>query len=311
MNPPESTIARSCPVCEGADAIPWGTKPGLSLVRCGGCGLVFQTPLPREFESGEYYSESGAAYYLSADKLASDHSPSRYQRELSLFRRHVRQGAVLDVGCGTGGFLQQLLLRHPGDYDLAGTDVPGPALDHAEQLGLKVHRKMFLEGKLTPNTWDAVTFWAVLEHLAEPKDFLEAANRALRPGGICLALVPNLDSLAVRLLGMKYRYVLPQHLNYFSAATLKALFAAVPGWEIVAIHFSHFNPLVIGQDFRGGSKPISDEERARLLARTTALKQRRGLPLVRWAYALSEAGLASLHLTDNVTVVARKTAVGF
>lgn len=268
--------------------------------------MVFQTPLPLEFRSGEFYERTGAAFYLSQDKLAGDHSPVRYQRELGLFRRLLQRGDVLDVGCGTGGFLRQLTVRFPGDYRVTGTDVAGPALDHAEGLGIPVSRGSFLDGRLPELAFDAVTFWAVLEHLPEPAEFLRQAWRVLKPGGWCVALVPNLDSLAVRLLGMKYRYILPQHLNYFTAATLARLFESTAGWEISGARFTHFNPLVILRDARGGGRMVGDEERARLLAKTQTMRQRRGLAPVRWAYQGVEGVLSALRMADNVVMLARK-----
>jgi hypothetical protein len=118
-------------------------------------------------------------------------------------------------------------------------------------------------------------------------------------------LVPNLHSLAVRLLGAKYRYVYPQHLNYFSATTLGRLCSAI-GFEAVATRFTHFNPLVIWQDWQGSGREVSNQERGELLKRTTAYKQKPWLKPVKWAYALAEELLAALSLTDNVVVVLRK-----
>lgn len=268
--------------------------------------MVFQSPLCPGFASGEFYEETGAAFYLSPDKLGSDHSPVRYERELRLFARHVPGGRVLDVGCGTGGFLHQLTRRFPDRYTVTGTDVAGPALDHAESLGIRVHRGSFLDGTLAGEAFEAVTFWAVLEHLAQPTLFLREARRVLRPGGLCFALVPNLDSLAVRVLGMRYRYILPQHLNYFTAATLARTFAEAGGWQVAAVRYTHFNPLVVVQDFRNRQPFVNDAARAELLARTTALKQRPHLAPLRWGYRGLERLLASLHLTDNVVVIARR-----
>src|SRR6185369_5142888 len=143
--------------------------------------------------------------------------------------------------------------RWPGDYEILGTDVSGAPLDYAESRGVPVVRGNFLEldfegsNKPTPGPsqegigvrsfvplqggasggfggvekFDAVTFWAVIEHLAEPKRFLQKAHALLRPEGLCFVLVPNLSSLAVRLLGAKYRHVYPQHLNYFTERTLR------------------------------------------------------------------------------------------
>src|ERR1035438_5896931 len=63
--------------------------------------------------------------------------------------------------------------------------------------------------------FDAVTLWAVVEHLLEPKQFLAKAWSVLKPDGLCFVLVQNMKSLAARALGARYRYLYPQHLNYF------------------------------------------------------------------------------------------------
>lgn len=230
----------------------------------------------------------------------------RYERELKLFRRVVAKGRVLDVGCGTGGFLHRLNQRFPGNYDVHGTDVAGPALDHAESLGIRIRRGSFLDGSFEAGAVDAVTFWAVLEHLGEPKAFLKEAARVLKPGGICIALVPTIRSLAVRLIGTRYRYVLPQHVNYFSCPTLARLAEEAGDFSVEEVAFTHFNPVVVWQDWRRGGNFVSDQDRAALLQKTNSIKQRRRLAPLRWAYALAEAVLGTLGLTDNVAIVLRK-----
>ena len=299
-------IDRACPVCGSCDVAEWGHKGAMVLVKCRRCAMIFESPLPTEIDNGEFYEGTGAAFYLSPDKLAGDHSPVRYGRELRLFRRVVAKGHVLDVGCGTGGFLHQLNQRFPGSYDVHGTDVAGPALDHAESLGIRIRRGSFLDGSFEAGAFDAVTFWAVLEHLTEPKDFLKQAARVLKPGGICLALVPNIRSLAVRLIGTRYRYILPQHVNYFSRHTLARLASEAGDFSVEDVAFTHFNPVVIWQDWRRGGDLVSDRDRAALLQKTNSLKARRGLTPARWAYALLEVFLGTLGLTDNVAIVLRK-----
>jgi len=118
--------------------------------------------------------------------------------------------------------------------------------------------------------------------------------------------VPNLRSLAVRLLGRKYRYILPQHVNYFTSATL-ARFAPIEGLRVVVRGTMHFNPAVIWQDARGRGGFVADDERATLLRRTTALKQNPFLQPARFLYRLTEQALGSLGLADNLFMVLRKT----
>ncbi|HYE32675.1 MAG TPA: methyltransferase domain-containing protein [Methylomirabilota bacterium] len=298
------SIQRRCPVCDGSESQPELTKAELALVRCMNCSMVYASPVSAAYVDGSYYEDAGRPFYLSPAKLRGDYSPVRFARELRLFRRFCVSGRVLDVGCSTGAFLYQLNQRYPGAYDAIGTDVSSPALDYAEQQGVTIRRKSFLDADWATGEFDAVTFWAVLEHVSEPRAFLEQAVRVLKPGGICFVLVPNYRSLAVRILGARYRYILPQHLNYFTRETLRR--AAPAGLHPVYFTTMHFNPAVILKDLRGQAAP-SDSERAELLTKTTALKENRWLLPLRWGYAGAEQLLQLVGLCDNAVWVFRKS----
>lgn len=306
VNTGSSSIARLCPVCSADRARPHWRKEGVCLVQCAECGMVFASPVPAALASGEHYEGLAESLYLSPDKLAADYAPVRFDRELRLFREFCAGGRVLDVGCSTGGFLYQLEVRWPGAYERLGTDVVGPALAHAELQGVPVLREPWLEHDFGGLRFDAVTLWAVVEHLAEPARLLRQAATLLRPGGHCFILVPNLKSLAARLLGPRYRYVMAEHVNYFSAATLRRLAGGMPGCEVMALRSIHFNPVVLWQDWRGDGHPVPDAQRVALLRRTTAWKQRRSLGWLRPGYRLVERALGTLRLADNLVAVLRK-----
>jgi 2-polyprenyl-3-methyl-5-hydroxy-6-metoxy-1,4-benzoquinol methylase len=268
--------------------------------------MIYVDPVPATLASGTYYQEAGTDYYLTPAKLQSDYSPVRFERELALFRRHCLSGRVLDVGCSSGAFLFQLAQRFPGSYQVLGTDVSGPPLDYAESRGVPVLRGDFLTHEFGARRFDSVTFWAVLEHLVEPGAFLRKAWSVLEPGGRCFALVPNMKSLAARFLGMRYRYIYPQHLNYFTRATLTRL--ASERFEIVESRSMHFNPIVIWQDWRRGGAEVPNSQRAQLLQRTTSYKQNRWLKPLKGLYRVTERLLGLLSLADNVVLVLRKKA---
>jgi 2-polyprenyl-3-methyl-5-hydroxy-6-metoxy-1,4-benzoquinol methylase len=291
-------------VCGQDDARTCLVKGSLRLVRCNCCAMVYATPVPPEFVSGQYYDRAAAEYYLSPDKLAGDYADVRFERELRLFRRHCPRGAVIDVGCSSGAFLFQLNRRFPGNYLLQGTDVSGPAMDYAESRGVAVTRGDFVSQAFAEKSFDAVTFWAVLEHLPAPKEYLEKASSILNPGGRCFVLVPNMNSLASRLLGARYRYIYPQHLNYFTRATLIRL--AETRFEVVELGSSHFNPIVIWQDWRRDAAEVTNTERAALLRRTTSYKKNPLLAPARIFYRLTEKTLGAFTLADNLVAVLRR-----
>jgi 2-polyprenyl-3-methyl-5-hydroxy-6-metoxy-1,4-benzoquinol methylase len=300
--------SRDCPVCGSDEAETCLQKGELRLVRCRQCTMIYANPVPAEFASGDYYDRAGGDYYLSPAKLESDYATVRFERELRLFRKHCQGGAVLDVGCSSGAFLFQLNQHCPGRYQVLGNDASGPALDYAESRGVAVVRGNFLEQDFGGRQFDAVTFWAVLEHLAAPRQFLAKAGSLLKPDGLCFVLVPNMKSLAARSLGARYRYLYPQHLNYFTKATLARLVEA--GFSVIEFGSTHFNPIVLWQDWRGGGKDVSNRERAQLLQRTTSYKQNPLLRPLKALYSLTEKTLGVLNLADNLVVVLRKRQPG-
>jgi len=301
-----SLLQRACPVCGSLSRREFLTKQTLHLATCTDCSMVYANPIEEGWATGLFYGQLATPFYLSPDKVQSDYSPVRFARELRLFRRFCPQGRVLDVGCSTGAFLFQLKTRFGSDYDGTGVDVAGPALDYAEQQGVRVLRDSFFNLDPAKHRFSAITFWAVMEHLDRPRDFLAHAAALLEPSGLCFILVPNLKSLAVRLLGSKYRYIFPQHLNYFTLATLKHFAATAPQLQIRHACTTHFNPLVIWQDWKGSGQFVPDEARARLLKRTTAYKRNPLLQPVKLALAATETLLDQLHLADNLVIVLRK-----
>ena len=301
----ETLISRNCPVCAASGGRPHWEKGDLRVVQCPQCSMLYANPIASAYASGDYYDQNASTYYLSPQKLQSDFSPVRFSRELKLFCKFCRSGAVLDVGCSTGAFLFQLQKPFTGNYQILGTDASGPALDHAEKQGIPVIRDDFLRHDFQGQKFDAVTLWAVLEHLLDPGAFLHKAGSLLRPNGYCFILVPNLGSLAQKLLGAKYRYVYPQHLNYFSTKTLRLL--AQKYFSIDTIAYTHFNPVIIWQDWKSGGQDQSNESRGALLERTTGLKTNPRLKFLRPLYSAVEKALSMTHLADNLVMVLQKS----
>ncbi|MEO7675134.1 MAG: class I SAM-dependent methyltransferase, partial [Verrucomicrobiota bacterium] len=260
-----SGSTRVCPLCGKNNFATFLQKQDLRLVRCRDCSMIFANPVPAEMVSGSFYDKARTPFYLSPEKLESDYASVRFERELNLFRRFCSTGSVLDVGCSTGAFLYQLKNRFPNFYRGTGTDISQSALEYARSRGVEIVAGSFLDFQFGEQRFDAITFWAVMEHLLEPRKFLEKAASLLQRGGHCFILVPNLNSLAVRILGAKYRYLLPEHVNYFTAQSLEKFTQAEPLLEIVRRGSMHLNPLVIAQDWRGSGALVSDHERAALL----------------------------------------------
>ena len=298
-------LERRCPVCQFEPHNSYLRKVDLTLVRCGRCGMIYASPVPARLVSGYFYRQTAVPYYLAETKREGDYAAVRFERELKLLRAFCLRGSVLDVGCSTGGFLFQLKQRFGGTYQGLGMDLARDALACAESKGVMVRHGDFLEEDFQGQNFDAVTFWAVLEHLMEPGAFLRKAAQVLRSGGFCFVLVPNMKSLAVRILGGRYRYILPQHVNYFTKKTLALL--GERSFRIAKIKSTHFNPLVIVQDLRRREGFVPDAERAQLLEKTNAYKANPLLWPLKLVYRGCESVLGHIGLADNLVAVLQKT----
>ncbi|MBA4147580.1 MAG: class I SAM-dependent methyltransferase [Verrucomicrobia bacterium] len=302
----EQKLNRICPVCLETRKEEVLAKQELLLVRCQSCEMVFADQVPAQYADA-FYNEVADSLYLSEEKLQSDYATVRFEREIKLLRHHLSSGRILDVGCSTGAFLYQVKKRWPKSYDILGTDICQPALAYAKRQQVSVVEESFLKCDFGESHFDAITFWAVLEHLLDPRLFLAKAASLLKPGGFCFILVPNFRSLATRLLGAKYRYIFPQHVNYFTSATLRKLVGTESNWKIVEEGSCHFNPMVIWQDRKNkGAAFVSDQERVKLLKATTSYKQNPLLAPIKWAYNFSEKCLGATNLADNIYIVLQK-----
>lgn len=226
-----------CPGCGAAGAQPALAKDGYQILHCRACDLRFLAHTPSADELAELYSDryftegkTGYPDYIK-DERTHRRQARRYLARLGRF--HAAPGALLDVGCAAGFFLDEARQR---GWDVTGCDISEYARRHAEGvLGLRVVCAPFLEAPLAPSSFDLITLFNVLEHLPQPRAVSERLYGLLRPGGRLLIETWDSRSLVARTLGGKWHQYAPPHvLSWHSRRSLDALFAA-PRWR--RIHF--------------------------------------------------------------------------
>jgi SAM-dependent methyltransferase len=143
-----------------------------------------------------------------------------------------KRGDLLDIGCGTGAFLAA---AKASGYHVTGTELDGNAARFAsERLGLErvlpLNVAQF-EEQYPDEKFDVVTFFEVLEHQAEPIDFLARVKSCLRPRGFIGLSVPNRERWLTE------PDVLDYPPNHFLRWTAKALtsFLSVQGFEVLSV----------------------------------------------------------------------------
>jgi hypothetical protein len=77
-----------------------------------------------------------------------------------------------------------------------------------------------------------MTMWDVIEHVDDPAAELRKAYHLLKPGGWLVVHTMDVASLAARLMGRRWPWLMDMHLHYFSQATLAQMMRNV-GFEVV------------------------------------------------------------------------------
>lgn len=116
---------------------------------------------------------------------------------------------LLDIGCG-GGLLSEPMARLGATVvgaDAAAGNIP-VAQVHAEQSGLEIDYRHTTAEAIAEagEQFDIVLNMEVVEHVADPQDFITVCQQLLKPGGlmICSTLNRNAKSFAMGIIGAEW-----------------------------------------------------------------------------------------------------------
>jgi 2-polyprenyl-3-methyl-5-hydroxy-6-metoxy-1,4-benzoquinol methylase len=231
-----------CVVCDSP------VRPGLKSwhVQCGSC----------RYESAALaVSINEAQAHAAIDEAAREASLKMLRMEnfreiVELARTHA-PGArrLLDVGSAHGWFLEAAAPH----FDVLGIEPDAAVGSKAAARGLPVRAGYFPDALAPEETFDAIVFNDVIEHIPDIRSAIAACHARLNPGGILILNLPNSRGFFYRLSKWLTRAGLPgpfermwqkslpsPHLHYFDPANLTALlqragFAHVQSTELAAL----------------------------------------------------------------------------
>jgi len=197
------------------------TSPGYgrhhTIVQCQHCGLMYTNP---RFDGGEILD----SYVAVEDPLYLEEREGR----VLTFERHLRPlekikappGRLLDVGAYSGVFVE-IAAQH--GWDACGVEPSRWAVEQAREHGLHMIEGTLATSSLSDGSFDVVTMWDVIEHVADPFGEIRQAQRLLKTGGLLVVHTMDIDSMFARVMGRRWPWLMEMHIYYFSQRTLRMM----------------------------------------------------------------------------------------
>jgi SAM-dependent methyltransferase len=311
-NPETRQPPEACPICGGGEVADLLSAPDrfhlrkqiYRLLRCSSCRGVWLTSPPKPKEMGLHYTED---YHKGIMAAGEGDATSRWKNQVNLISHYKDGGAILDIGCSSGGFLSTM---KGSAWKLYGIEMEESTAERARSTtGAEVFVGDAVEAPFRPASFDVITSFDVLEHVYSPRQFLTKVREWLKPSGIFYAQMPNIDSWEARLFRTHwYGLELPRHLSHFSPTSIRHLMGEL-GFEEVCVK----TPGISYAERSAGYVCSSLLEKAGFSPTPQAKPSRPSIPLriarkgIRMAVVLPLAQIASLAgAGPSMEVVFRK-----
>jgi 2-polyprenyl-3-methyl-5-hydroxy-6-metoxy-1,4-benzoquinol methylase len=188
--------------------------PEIYLYRCNQTNLKFFLPSNITGSSKLYEQLQKFPWYYAEDKW-------EHQIALKDLSNCLR---ILEVGSGSGYFVK---LGVSNGLNVRGIEYSKAAVESAQKQNLPVELQSLEEAAdLYKESLDGVCSFQVLEHVGNPKDFINWTIQMLKPGGKLIYCVPNADSF------LKHQHNLldmpPHHMHRWSNDTFYSLETLFP-----------------------------------------------------------------------------------
>lgn len=219
------------PILEGQDRL-HGLPGRFTVVRCRECGLMRTNPRPSKSQIHLYYPSDYQPYLdTRVDPTAVSRAPARRPRfdPLNHAIPPLQAARMLEIGCGSGKFLQEMAAQ---GWQVTGLEPSESAGMAARQLGFPVHVDSLENVANVGGPYELIAGWMVLEHLHDPVSALRKLHAAASANAWLAVSVPDAGSWEFRFFtDAWYALQVPTHLLHFTPRTLERVLGA-GGWRM-------------------------------------------------------------------------------
>lgn len=201
---------------------------------CLSCGVVQALDVPDAYSPdyvnlGDDEIEHDRVWCQGEHKLTAY---AQWRRVMERLGSGLSNARLLDVGCGTGGFLDYA--RSIGVHG-AGFDASSAQVRAAQARGLDVRHAVspaaYQQETGEKAGFEIVTLWDVFEHLREPKAYLAELTPLIRQGGLLYLSVPSGGALVWKraiweAAGRRFSYEPWEHVFYYRPKPFAAILEA-------------------------------------------------------------------------------------
>jgi len=200
--------------------------------RCEGCGLLYSSPIFDDGDIESLYSGYKETNATSREMANVKRTMAGYFRLASPYVQERQR--MLDVGCDIGLLLE--VARDDGFQELYGLEPVAVARAEAVKRlpDANISAQFYQRGLFNNDHFDLISLIHVVDHLVRPEQTLSLVWEQLKPGGICVAVVHNVESLLARLLGERFPVFNFFHHYFFTKRTLQKLFES-RGFEALSV----------------------------------------------------------------------------
>jgi len=216
------------------------TVNGYDIVNDPEKGYIHVSPTPSEETLKKLYQ---IEFYANEKKDYIDNTlkdlewwETIYRDKYDTFEEHInsKNKKILDIGCGSGYFLQYGKNR---GWDGYGIEPSEKASSHAINNGLNVKNSSFKKEIFTNTKFDVVHLNQVLEHISHPEQLIADIHQISKKGSLLCISVPNefspLQTILHKDLDFNAWWLSPpHHLNYFTVDSLRQ-FISKNGYEVI------------------------------------------------------------------------------